>query len=243
MKPRRKKVSIIIPFYNCPYVHRAIESALRQTYSSLEIIIVDDGSTQYAERILPYLSNSKVYCLGKSNGGTATALNHGIRHSSGDYIAWLSSDDLFYRHKVSTQLQYMLKQGAEVSHTNFNYINAAGKITRRRAGGTYPSTRALAESFMSGNPVNGCTVMIRRDVFDRYGLFDERLPYTHDLEFWFRLLLSGVRFDYLDLPLTAYRWHERMGTLRHSDAIREEIQLVRGQYEDKLRASLTAIRG
>ncbi|GJM76095.1 hypothetical protein HMSSN036_83110 [Paenibacillus macerans] len=90
-------VSVIIPFYNCPYVEQAVQSALNQTYRPLEVIVVDDGSTSHAERLAPYRPH--IHYLGKANGGTASALNHGIRHASGEYIAWLSSDDVFIRTK------------------------------------------------------------------------------------------------------------------------------------------------
>ncbi|MGO4274414.1 glycosyltransferase family 2 protein, partial [Paenibacillus sp. TAF58] len=77
------KVSIIIPFYNCPYIDQAIASAIGQTYANVEIIVVDDGSTIHADKIGPF--KDRVYYLGKANGGTASALNHGIRYASGEY--------------------------------------------------------------------------------------------------------------------------------------------------------------
>ena len=69
-------VTIVIPFYNCQYIQQALESAVQQTYPAVEIIVVDDGSTQYSHLIAPYMN--RVYYMGKSNGGTASALNHGI---------------------------------------------------------------------------------------------------------------------------------------------------------------------
>lgn len=227
------KVSIIIPFYNCPYIAQAVKSAVQQTYDNLEIIVVDDGSTKYSKLIKPYLR--KVYYLGKANGGTATALNHGIRHASGDYIAWLSSDDLFYKNKVKHQVQFMQETGAQISYTNFNYINKSGIVTRHAAGGEALSPSGLYNSFLTSNPVNGCTVMIRRDLFHQLGLFDESLPYTHDYEYWIRAAISGYALPYLNQSLTAYRWHSGMGTLRHSAVIAGEIDRVRSQYSEQLR--------
>ncbi|WP_068620035.1 glycosyltransferase [Paenibacillus tuaregi] len=227
------KVTIIIPFYNCPYIAQAIKSAVQQTYDNTEIIVVDDGSTKYASLIKPY--EKKVYYLGKANGGTATALNHGIRHASGEYVAWLSSDDLFYKNKVKHQVQFMQQIGAPISYTNFNYINKSGVVTRHAAGGDPLSPAALCRSFLDSNPVNGCTVMIRRDVFDQLGLFDEGLPYTHDYEYWMRAVLRGYTLSYLNENLTAYRWHSAMGTVRHSSVIAGEIEAVRSRYSEPLR--------
>lgn len=105
-----EKVSIIIPFYNCQYVEKAIESALNQTYQNIEVIVVDDGSTKYIERITPYLDS--IHYIQKKNGGTASALNTGIRYATGEYFAWLSSDDLFKPDKISKQLKFMKRCGS-----------------------------------------------------------------------------------------------------------------------------------
>ncbi|MGA5688825.1 glycosyltransferase family A protein [Cytobacillus pseudoceanisediminis] len=93
-------VSIIIPFYNCKYVQRAIYSALKQTYRNIEVIVVNDGSTAHLPMIKPLKDN--IIYIRKKNGGIASALNEGIRNSTGEYIVWLSSDDLFINTKVET---------------------------------------------------------------------------------------------------------------------------------------------
>ncbi|GIP57298.1 glycosyltransferase [Paenibacillus sp. FSL W8-0186] len=222
------KVSIIIPFYNCPYIEQAVSSALAQTYSNIEIIVVDDGSTSYAELLAPY--RHRIHYLGKQNGGTATALNHGIRHASGDYIAWLSSDDIFYPEKISIQLHEMLRHKAVISHTNFNYIDESGTVTQFGAGALPMTRRELLEILTRGNPINGCTVMIKRSLLKRVGLFDERLPYTHDYDLWCRILLAGYSFHYVNQPLIAYRRHPGMGTIRHESSIVQEIASVRSRY-------------
>ena len=77
------KVTIVIPFYNDPYVREAVDSALLQTYENLEIIVVDDGSTSHSDKLDSY--GERIYYLGKANGGTASALNYGFRYASGDY--------------------------------------------------------------------------------------------------------------------------------------------------------------
>lgn len=78
------KVSIIVPFYNCPYINQALDSLVNQTYSNIEIIVVNDGSTQFSEGIIPYLD--KIKYIQKENGGTTSALNTGIKHATGDYF-------------------------------------------------------------------------------------------------------------------------------------------------------------
>ncbi|PYE48310.1 glycosyltransferase [Paenibacillus barcinonensis] len=238
MNPR---VSIVIPFYNCPYVPQAIQSALNQTYAEVEVIVVNDGSTRHEELLQPYLPHINV--LGKSNGGTASALNHGIRHASGDYVAWLSSDDSFYPDKIRYQLEFMQREQVLVSHTNFHYINEHSAVTRMHAGPGPMSELDFLRRFNGSNPVNGCTVMIRKDLFGGVGLFDELLPYTHDLDLWLRILLNGHRFPYLNEPLTAYRWHGGMGSVRHADAIGREAAMVWSRYREPLLQRIAALGG
>lgn len=81
------KVSIVIPFYNCAYIEQAVHSAIHQTYPHIEVIVVDDGSTEHVERLQPFMDSIRY--IRKENGGTATALNEGIKHATGDYFVWL----------------------------------------------------------------------------------------------------------------------------------------------------------
>lgn len=237
------KVSVIIPFYNCPYIEQAIQSALSQSLPPYEIIIVDDGSTMHAERILPYRSHPSVHYLGKPNGGTATALNHGIARATGDYIAWLSSDDVFYHDKIRNQALFMEQHRLMISFTNFNYINAASQATQLHAGLVFGNTLDLLKCFLQGNPINGCTVMMRKELFAGIGYFDESLPYTHDFDLWYRAILNGYIPVMLNQALTGYRRHDGMGTVRHFDTILAESAATRGRYVRPLEALIASYGG
>jgi len=228
MRADHPRVSIIIPFYNDPYVREAVESALSQTYPDVEVIVVDDGSTKHAELLKPY--EGRICYLGKSNGGTASALNHGIRYASGEYVAWLSSDDFFYPDKVRKQLASMRSADAWIGHTGFDSIDGRGRYTQFAI---MPPAGAhdLLRAFVRSNPVNGCTVMMRKALFDRIGPFDERQTFTHDLDYWYRVMLAGFPFHLTPEPLTAYRWHEDMGTMRNKERIERETKALFGKYE------------
>ncbi|ASR46132.1 glycosyltransferase [Paenibacillus kribbensis] len=228
----RPKVTIVIPFYNCSYVNQALQSALEQSYGPLEIIVVDDGSTIHRELLQPYLPY--IFYLGKSNGGTASALNHGIRHASGEYIAWLSSDDTYQRDKINNQVSFMLEQGAHISHTNFNSINQYSQIITYQAAPVLPSMTEFYRFFQHGNPVNGCTVMFKKELFSHIGLFDELLPYTHDLDMWYRVMLAGYPFPFLNESLVNYRWHDEMGTNKHRHVIEQEYLITQARYRTSL---------
>ena len=235
------KVTIVIPFFNDVYITQAVESALSQSYRKIEIIVVDDGSTKHTELINPYLPH--IHYLGKKNGGTASALNHGIRYASGEYIAWLSSDDVFYMDKIKNQLSYMLENNAAISHTNFDNMNENSQITQHSAGGSFSSVVEFYKSFLVGNSVNGCTVMMSKHILNSIGLFNERLPYTHDLDLWYRVILSGHSLHYLNQSLTAYRWHPGMGTIKHRAVIEAELHATQMRYQGSLRRLIGMVGG
>lgn len=230
----RPLVTVVIPFYNCPYIDQAVRSALEQSYSPIEIIVVDDGSTQFADRLDPY--RPYIHYLGKANGGTATALNHGIRFAAGEYVAWLSSDDLFYQDKINNQVLFMQQHNAYISHSNFNYIDAYSNITHFSVAplSVLQNKVDFYRCFLNANPVNGCTVMFRKEIFNHIGLFDENLPYTHDFDLWNRVIQSGFEFPFLNEALVGYRWHSGMGTLRHQQAINEEYARSQARWNSPL---------
>lgn len=227
------KVSIIIPFYNCSYVDQAIQSALDQTYKNIEIIVVDDGSTIFTEKIKPFLG--KVLYLKKENGGTATALNQGIRAATGEYIAWLSSDDYFLPEKVSRQISFMLNNNAEVSFTNFDSIDKNNQVIFPWSGERFSDIEnGVYHAFLLRNPVIGCTVVMKKDIFDKVGYFNPYHRYTQDYDMWLRLLISGFKMYYLDEVLTKFRQHEKSGTSRFRPEMEKEIVTIESHYRPLL---------
>ena len=114
-----KKVSVIIPFYNgIHWLCEAVESALNQTYSNIEIIIVNDGSTEDITEFLKKFGDSIVYAYQK-NQGAASARNYGIKLANGDYIAFLDADDIWLPTKLEKQIFFIEEIGAMWCHTNY----------------------------------------------------------------------------------------------------------------------------
>ncbi|XJZ28217.1 glycosyltransferase [Bacillota bacterium Lsc_1132] len=227
------KVSIIIPFYNCPFIQEAVKSALGQTYQNIEVIVVDDGSTKHQDLLNPYLSQIRYFK--KSNGGTASALNDGIRNATGEYFCWLSSDDRFFPEKIEKQLAFMEQRNAAASYSAFTIISAQGKIISEPIGHTFRNKLSFLKRMRGGCPINGCTVMLKISVFAKLGYFDERLPFTHDYDFWLRLI-QHYDFHFLPEPLTEYRHHGEMGTKKHFDRIRKEERMVKQRHAADLQA-------
>ena len=116
------KVSIIIPVYNAEkYLDKCITSALHQTYENIEIIAVNDGSTDNSLQILKKYSN-KIKIIDKINGGTATALNAGIKAMTGEWFKWLSADDILLENSIESFIQETKKIDSE-SHMTIFYSN------------------------------------------------------------------------------------------------------------------------
>lgn len=116
-----KKVSVIIPFYSRKdWLYEAVESAIAQTYSNIEIIVVNDGSKEDITDFLDYY-NDKIKYYYQLNQGVAAARNFGISVATGDYIAFLDSDDIWLPEKLEIQIAFMQRSGAKWSHTGFYY--------------------------------------------------------------------------------------------------------------------------
>ncbi len=223
------KVSIIIPFYNCAYVNQAIESALNQTYTNIEVIVVDDGSTMHKQLILPYLSQVKyVY---KKNGGTATALNRGIGLATGELIAWLSSDDLFLPKKIAKQVSYMKRTGADLVYSNFSLIDENNVVFRESVGTRLKTTIAFLNHLRNSCPINGSTVMVKKEIFKKAGLFNPKLKYTQDYDMWIRIAKHARIKSMDDETLLYYRKHGKMGSELYSGEQMIEIETLKNRYK------------
>jgi len=227
----KSKVSVVIPFYNCPYVHEAIESVLAQSYPDIEIIVVDDGSTVHTERLLPY--QDKIRYIRKSNGGTATALNRGIAAASGSFFAWLSSDDRFHPDKIRRQMELLKAAGTLFCHTGYYYINNRGERLPGVVSCPFRSRVHLIKTLMAGCPVNGSSVLLDMEIFRRVGMFDESFLYTHDYDLWLRIL-PYYEWSYLEEPLLDYRVHDAMGSLLHGAEQKQEISRVQAKHYSSL---------
>ncbi len=180
------KVSVIIPTYNrAQCVCRAIDSVLRQTYADHEIIVVDDGSTDNTKDVL-LKYNGRIKYVHQPNGGISNARNHGIRVSTGEYIAFLDSDDEWVPEKLAVQLK-LLESNKKLGIVCSKMIildedgRECGMKPEERTG------RNFRELIEIGGDLPTSSVMTRRECFDKVGMFDESLPMMEDFEMWVRI--------------------------------------------------------
>ncbi len=181
------KVSVIIPTYNrTQFILIAIKSVLKQTFKDFELIIVDDGSTDNTNEMISGISDKRIQYYYQFNRGPGSARNTGIKKSSGDFISFLDSDDEWMPEKLEIQLSEMeKKKNYYLSHTEEIWYKGKRlikpkKIHKKRENNIFNQSLQLCSISMS-------TVMIRRDLINIVGLFDEKLEVCEDYDYWLRV--------------------------------------------------------
>lgn len=222
------KVSIIIPVYNgSNYLREALDSALAQTYENIEIIVVNDGSNDAGKtEAIAKSFGDRIRYFWKENGGVATALNLGISKAEGEYISWLSHDDLYSPHKIKVQIDYLNKQDNRdiVLFSNFdvkNYINNTEYTASPIKNFEHTTFDMLYILYTSS--IHGCSILLPKSCFDSLGLFSISLRTTQDYEYWFKLYRNNYVFHYIPEPLILTRHHKDQDTHRQITVHIEEI--------------------
>ncbi|HTI51433.1 MAG TPA: glycosyltransferase family 2 protein [Planctomycetaceae bacterium] len=186
------RVSVIIPTYNrASLVCAAIESVLGQGYPNLEVLVIDDGSTDDTAQVVARFGTPVRY-VRQSNAGAASARNRGIELATGELVAFLDSDDLFLPGKLKEQVQCFQQQPALVLvYCWFSVLDEWGRcrLGRRCRLTGHVAQELLAQS-MQG-PLATPTVMVRRPALFEAGLFDESMTLSEDTDLWCRLARRG----------------------------------------------------
>ncbi|HTJ54113.1 MAG TPA: glycosyltransferase [Nitrosospira sp.] len=221
MKGARPTVSVIIPSYNCElYIAETLESILDQTFKDIEIIVVDDGSTDKTRQIVTSYG-APVRLVTQANAGVCAARNRGIREAAGQYICLMDHDDYWLPDKLAWQLEQMQR------HPEVALVYSTFAWWNPDPNGVFPDPRnykddsscAVIDEEFSGWIYHllllDCWVLtssalIRAEVFDKCGSFDESLPYSEDWDLWLRIARE-YSFIKLKKALTLYRQHPRQG--------------------------------
>lgn len=239
------RVSIIIPTYNrADMILTALESVLAQTYSDWEAIVVDDGSTDATRDVISVVKDDRVRYIAQANKGLPGARNTGIRASTGEYVAFLDSDDAFLPEKLAVQVPRLDAEPA-LGLIAGGYIEvdpAMRPIRELRPWEKHPQMNlpvwVRACLFCVGSP------LVRRSWLEKAGLFDESMRYVEDWDLWLRMASLGCRMAWLEQPVYLYRMHA-------SNMVRQAVLMKNGMIRmfDKffalpgLSAEVSALRG
>ena len=193
--------SILVPTYNqAQYLGEALDSVLAQTDSDWEAVIVNDGSTDSTPQVLEQYAQKdpRFKIFHQENGGTGSALNMALKFAQGQWICWLSSDDLFETKKLEIHRQWINKYPEyKFFFSNFRQlVGTTGKIINLNPNLTrdIPKTELQVLEIFKRNYIPGNSICIFRDAWLQVGKFNEKLKYAQDYDMWFRLVIDYPAF-------------------------------------------------
>lgn len=215
LKDRQYKIDVVIPVYNgANYIISAITSIEKQTYRPNKIIVVDDGSIDDTGKLIRHFhSKIPLEYIPKKNGGLSSARNIGIIKCTSDYIALLDADDEWYPTKLEEQINIF--RTSDFSHlgviySKYHIINDRGLLTDKYFISQIDlNIRGwIFNKLLSVNKItgSGSGVLIKRECFEKAGLFDEALSACEDWDMWLRIA-QYYQFDYIDKTLVKIRRH------------------------------------
>ncbi|HUU49642.1 MAG TPA: glycosyltransferase [Nitrospinota bacterium] len=180
-------VSIIMPTYNRrELLSEAIGSVLNQTYENFQLVIVDDGSTDGTKDMIKEYRDPRIKYIFQKNRGVSGARNRGVFESSGEYVSFLDSDDLWKRDKLKIQTDLMNnKNDIFISYTDEIWMRKGIRVNPMNKHKKYSGW--IFEKCLSLCIVSPSSVMMRRELFNDIGLFDESLPVCEDYDMWLRI--------------------------------------------------------
>ncbi|MGB8658701.1 MAG: glycosyltransferase [Candidatus Zixiibacteriota bacterium] len=227
------EVSVVIPTYNSAhFLGEALQSVFDQTFKDYELIVVDDGSTDETKQIVAEYGD-KIKYIFQENSGPASAKNNGIRNSVGKYIAFLDADDLWLPTKLEKQVK-TFQQSPELAmifteHSVFNdrgiYLALIGKRKRLIKGD-------IARNIFLHNGVATPTVIVRKEIFNKIGLFEEDLCMAEDDNMWVRIAVN-FKVELIDEPLVKIRFHPERTTAAKKKLfgyVQSNIRLLTSRY-------------
>jgi glycosyltransferase involved in cell wall biosynthesis len=247
MHNSKPPVSVIMPAYNsAKYIAEAIDSVLAQTYPMLEIIVVDDGSTdstgeivkKYVEKQRNKETKRQIRYIYQENKGPAAARNNGIRAAKGGYIAFLDSDDIWLTEKIELQ---MAKFGEDDSYSMIH----TGRIRIGLDGAVQPAKAYevqdgfIFEKLLMTNFICTSTSLVKKTCFDEVGLFDEDSNICEDYDMWLRISVNH-KIGLIKQPLIKYRINQnghcrsniKVSSLRERTAFLKSIASYQGDREN-----------
>lgn len=206
----QKLISVVVPLYNKErHIARAINSIYSQTYKNVEVLIIDDGSTDNSANVVKAINKDNLYLIRQDNKGVSAARNSGIKRSQGEIIAFLDADDEWRTDFLETIIR-LITQYSEVGlyATSYFTCNSNGILTSMDFDGipAAPWCGLIDNYFkllLYSLPISSSSVAIPKKVFTDVGMFTEGEPRAEDQEMWFRIALK-YKIAYYNIPCATY---------------------------------------
>lgn len=180
-------ISVIIPVYNREKsIQRAVGSVLNQSYSDFELVIVNDGSTDATKKIIAAVDDKRVRIISSANCGVSAARNRGIISANGGYLAFLDSDDQWLPHKLKYDHDFIEQDtGYRIFQSDEIWVRNGRRVNKKKR------HRKLEGDFFNDSleqcMISPSSVVVNRDIFTEYGLFDEKMSACEDYDLWLRV--------------------------------------------------------
>jgi len=240
-------VSVVIPVYNSEkFLEECLDSILAQTYQNIEVIVVDDGSTDASPDILERYSD-KINIISQKNQGLASALNLGISEMKGNWLKWFSPDDVMYPNAIEILIDETKNHsGNTIFYSNWNIIDDAGNTLREFYESNYNELSEFDFNvrLLDGQQINVNTTLIPYNLLEKYSVQDLDDPVAIDYDFFLHAaLLYDIKFHLISKSLIKYRIHSDQ--LSHKnisktlDYISDIKNKILGQLDDSLSAKYT----
>lgn len=237
MKKNKPLVSIVMPTFNdMKFLNRSIKSVLKQTYENIELLIIDDCSSDGTEEFIEKLklNDSRIkYFKNKKNSGAAISRNLGVSYAVGEYIAFIDSDDIWFEDKLSRQIEFMIKNSYKFSCTFYNKIDAEGKDLNTII--TYPS-EVDYEKLLKNNCGNSTVIYNSKELGK---IFIEDIKKRNDYLMWLNVIKKSEKLYCLEEVLSSHRLRPGSISSKKFDLIQyhwkvyrefEKLNLMKSSY-------------
>jgi len=199
-----EKLSVILPVYNGErYIREAIESILLQTHTNLELILINDGSTDSSLEIIKNFTDSRIVLIDQNNQGLVKSLNNGIIKSQSNFIARMDADDISIETRLDTQIKFLLSHpSAAMVGTQADIISEEGEYLYTSKSPLVPNK--IREYLKTKSPFFHGSVMFRKDALFDVGLYDENvIHFIEDLLLWKKL---SIKYELYNLDKVLYKY-------------------------------------
>lgn len=208
---KKVKYSVCVPTYNrAAFIKEAVESVVKTCSSDLEIVIVDDGSTDTTSEIIASLADPRVRYIRKEHTSAPDTRNRCIAEARGEYIIWLDSDDAFTPGLIDKYHSILQSDPSiDIIYGNIQVcdhnLQPNGHLLTYRDFGN--PTESFLQSLFAGSPIPNMGTMVKKRIYQTHGGFDIRFKRAHDYEFWSRGWV-GCKFHYVNETVGFWRWHD-----------------------------------
>lgn len=226
-------VSVVIPCYNCGrFIEETLQSVLEQTYPAIEVIVIDDGSTDDSvERIKAMPAASRIQLVSQPNAGVSAARNRGIKMATGQYVAVLDADDWMYPSNIEKKVAALLRDESDFVYSQAEVTDETLQPVKIFMGAD--PQRFSEELFVFAQPPvpSPSSVLVRRKTIIDAGLFDTGLSVAADLDMWIRISFIA-KISKVEQPLIKYRLVEGSMNTNIGKQIRD-LEIIMEKYKEQ----------